>query len=273
MPTSKFTESASEFSRLLSVISKLRDPVGGCPWDRAQSHLSLRRYLIEETAEFLEAVESEDQEAMREELGDVLLQVVLHAQIAEEKGNFNMADVARVETEKMLRRHPHVFAEEMSTNDSSQASLKKQWEEIKQQEQTGKPPRSTLDGVPRSLPALARAQKILGKAAQTGFEWPDCDGALRKVEEELAEVKAAIASGNQDDIAEELGDLLFTTVNLCRWQQLHAEDIMQDAIAKFKKRFSCLEKELAQQGLTVDACSADELQRAWQVAKQQRGTP
>lgn len=256
-----------QVSRLLDIIARLRDPEHGCPWDRAQTHLSLRRFLLEETAEYLDAVEADDHEAMCDELGDILLQVVLNAQIAAESGLFTMADVARSEADKMLRRHPHVFAAEGTTAPASETALRRQWDDIKKRERAGGQPRSALDGVPRNLPALARAQKTIAKAGQAGFEWPDFDAALAKVDEELAEVRAAAAGGDRDALAEELGDLLFTVVNLCRWQQLQAEDVLQDAIAKFRRRFTRLEKALADQGLSPATSTQDDLRQAWDAAK------
>ncbi|NMA39403.1 MAG: nucleoside triphosphate pyrophosphohydrolase [Lentisphaerae bacterium] len=262
-----------QFNRLVDIIARLRDPERGCPWDRVQTHHSLRRFLLEETAEYLDAVESGDHQAMCDELGDILLQVVLNAQIAAENGHFNMADVARSEADKMLRRHPHVFAPEETTAATSETALRRQWDDIKKREQAGRQPRSALDGVPRCLPALARAQKMLSKAGQAGFEWPDFDAALAKVDEELAEVRAAAASDDQDALAEELGDLLFTIVNLCRWQQLQAEDVLQDTIGKFRQRFTRLEKTLADQGLSSATATREELQQAWEAAKMMEEKP
>ena len=272
MPSSSPAQ-PDQICRLLDIIARLRDPVRGCPWDRVQTHLSLRRFLLEETAEYLDALEAGDPEAMCDELGDILLQVVLNAQIAAENGLFTMADVAQSEADKMLRRHPHVFAVDAPAAPASETALRRQWDDIKQREQAGRQPRSALDGVPRSLPALARAQKTLTKAGQVGFEWPDFAAALAKVDEELAEVRAAAAGGDRDALAEELGDLLFTVVNLCRWQQLQAEDVLQDAIAKFRRRFSCLEKALAEQGQSPATSTREELLQAWKAAKKREEKP
>ena len=273
MSTSSDSECPDHLSRLIGIIARLRDPEHGCPWDRVQTHRSLRRFLVEETAEYLEAVEADDQEGMRDELGDILLQVVLNAQIAAENGHFSLQDVAQSEADKMLRRHPHVFAPDDRPRPDSDRDLRRQWDAIKAQEKAGQRRQSALDGVPRCLSALARAQKLLGKAGKTGFEWPDFAAALGKVEEELAEVREAAAGGDREALAEELGDLLFTVVNLCRWQQLQAEDVLEDAMAKFRRRFKRMEAALSRRGEPLAACSPAALLRAWAAAKEQDGEP
>ncbi|MBO7621506.1 MAG: nucleoside triphosphate pyrophosphohydrolase, partial [Victivallales bacterium] len=206
----------SELERFKNVVAKLRDHETGCPWDKVQTMMSLRRYLIEEAGEYLDALEAGDFDAVKDEMGDLLMQVVLNCRIAEEEGKFTLEDVAKSEADKMIRRHPHVFqGVELKTEQDRIDS----WDKIKKSEKDdGR--RSALDGVARSMPGLARAQKVLDKAGRVGFEWADFNGAMAKVEEELAEVKEAAAADDAKALEEELGDLLFTVVNLCRWKNL-----------------------------------------------------
>jgi tetrapyrrole methylase family protein/MazG family protein len=257
--------SMDQLQRLVDIVAALRAPDGGCPWDRKQTHLSLRRYLVEESAEFLDAVEDNDHDGMREELGDLLLQVVLHAQIASENGHFNLQDVAQSEAEKMLRRHPHVF-HTVTRNEAGEEL--RAWDDIKRAEKGQRDSqRGSLGRIPRSLPALARAQKALDKAEKLGFVWPDISDAINKIEEELGELREAAQNGSPAELAEELGDLLFTMVNLCRWQNLQAEEIMQQAVAKFVRRFHAMEEHIAAQGRCCDDCAPEELIEAWKAAK------
>lgn len=250
--------------RFIEIVRQLRSE-HGCPWDRAQTHLSLRRCLVEEVGEFLDAVEDADVAGMREELGDLLLQVVLHAQIASEEGNFDLEDVARAENEKLLRRHPHVFAREKA--DSPEEALHN-WEQSKLKEPDKQQQRtSVMDGVPRSIPALSRAQKTLGKAAKNGFKWQERSGILAKIDEELFELKQALQKDDKLEVREELGDLLFSLVSLSAWQGLEAEEVMQGAIAKFMHRFRKLEKKLETLNKRMDECQADELLKLWQEEK------
>lgn len=253
-----------QLQRLVAIVAKLRAPEGGCPWDRKQTHLSLRRFLVEEAGEFLDAVEDNDHDAMRDELGDLLLQVVLHAQIASENGHFDLQDVAKSEADKMLRRHPHVF-DTITVNDAG--DVVKLWDDIKKVEKGAAAGAHTLDQLPRSLPALARAQKALDKADKVGFAWPEIADAIAKIEEELGEVREATRQGNQADIEEELGDMLFTMVNLCRWQKLQAEEVMQKAVGKFIRRFALMEQLVADQGRQLRDCAPEELLEAWNKAK------
>src|SRR5467141_1001795 len=223
------------FERLLDIMKRLRAP-DGCPWDREQTRESLKPYLIEEAYEVLEAIESGVAAPLREELGDVLFQVIFHARLGEELGEFTMDDVLRHLIDKMIGRHPHVFG------DASVATPKEalaQWEAIKRREaeRTGHP-RSAIDGVPRSLPALLRAQRIQSKAARVSFDWPDARSAWAKVEEEIREAAAALASGEVERVQEELGDALFSLVNVARLSSIDAEEALQDAIEKFRRRFA-----------------------------------
>lgn len=228
-----------EIARLVNVVRRLRAP-DGCPWDRAQTHDSIKKNLVEESGEFLDAVEERDIPEMREELGDLLLQVLLHCQIASDAHEFTLEDVAREEADKLIRRHEHVFGNKKA-EDASEAL--KVWENSKKHESGAQALRkSAIDGVPRSMPGLARCQKALSKAAKSGFEWRDSADVIGKVDEELAEVKSAIASGDQSQIAEELGDLLCAVVKLCRWNHFEAEELMHQSTNKFIRRFRIMEQ-------------------------------
>lgn len=246
-------------NELVGILERLRGE-GGCPWDREQTHRTLKRFLIEEVGELLDAIDDRDDRAMVDELGDVLLQIVFHCQIAREEGRFSFQDAARAECEKMVRRHPHVFGE---ASVSSPDAVVDQWEEIKQTERDGEAVASAVDGVPRSLPALHRAQKIQRKAAKAGFEWPDLSGALAKVDEEMAEVKSALAAGDEAAVIEELGDLLFAVVNVCRWRRVEAEDVLQQAIRKFDRRFRALEADMGSDDGQLPHCDTAEMLARW----------
>ena len=248
----------SELERFKSVVAKLRDPETGCPWDRVQTMMSLRRYLIEEVGEYLDALEAGDFDAVKDEMGDLLMQVVLNCRIAEEEGKFTLEDVAKSEADKMIRRHPHVFqGVELKTEQERIDS----WDKIKKNEKDdGR--RSALDGVARAMPGLSRAQKVLDKAGRVGFEWADFNGAMAKVEEELAEVKEAAAADDAKALEEELGDLLFTVVNLCRWKNLQAEEVIHGGIRKFVERFKKMESLIHVKGSTPE-----EMMEAWRKAK------
>jgi tetrapyrrole methylase family protein/MazG family protein len=252
------------FERLLQVMACLRGP-GGCPWDREQTRTSLKPYLVEETYEALEAIESGEVGALEEELGDVLFQVVFHAQIAAEQGDFAMASLLERLVAKMVTRHPHVFAD---ATVGTPAEALTQWEAIKQREakEAGRP-RSVLDGVPRALPALLRAQRIQSKASRVRFDWPDAAAAWEKVREEAAEAEHALASGRRDEIGEEVGDLLFAVVNVARLAGLDAEDLLHAANEKFRRRFTAMEAELGARGTTIADAAPHELERLWEAAK------
>lgn len=254
------------FERLLDIMHRLRAPAG-CPWDREQTRVSLKPYLIEEAYEVLEAIESGAPQPLREELGDLLFQVVFHAEIASERGEFTMADILTHLVDKMVSRHPHVFADaRVGTPGEALA----QWESIKQREaETGGRRRSVIDGVPRALPALVRAQRIQSKAARVKFDWPDAGAAWSKVEEELRETGAALASGDRGRLADELGDVLFSLVNVARLSSLDAEDVLQATIEKFRRRFTAMEGELTARGQSVAGVPPDELERLWEAAKAQ----
>ena len=252
------------FQRLLDVMKRLREP-GGCPWDREQTPTSLKPFLIEEAYEVLEAIESGRSAAVREELGDLLFQIVFHARLAEERGDFTITDLLGQLIEKMIRRHPHVFGD-AAVGTANEALV--QWEAIKQREAEERGQRrSLLDGVPRALPSLLRAQRVQSKAARVNFDWPDARAAWAKVEEEIREAADALASGDAQRIRDELGDALFSLVNVARLSSLDADDALHGAIEKFRRRFTDMEAELAARGTSVSAVSPDELERSWEAAK------
>lgn len=248
-------------------MARLRAP-DGCPWDKAQTHDSLRPYLVEESAEVLDAIAQNNPRALCEELGDLLLQVVFHAQLASESGDFSLDDVCAGISEKLVRRHPHIFGDAVA--DDAQA-VKANWDKIKREEKAarGETQTSVLDGVPASLPALAQALQISKKAARVGFEWPDEAGVWDKAREEMAELQAARdedeSSARQ---AEELGDLLFTVVNIARWRKVDPELALRDVNSKFKARFEKMEAQAREQSAPLDELSPDEWEALWQGAKQ-----
>jgi len=248
---------------LEKVMSRLRGP-GGCPWDREQTHASLKRYLIEEAYELIDAVDDADDEHMMEELGDVLLQILFHSQIAKEEKRFDLQRVARICCEKLIRRHPHVFDGQKIKD--SQAVIR-QWEDIKKNEKSASERKSALDGIPRHLPALSQAEKIQKKASKAGFDWPEVDGVVAKIEEEFLEVKEALKKGDRKAIRGEIGDLLFAVVNLCRFQDESPEDVLRNTIKKFYRRFQYIEQALKKAGKPVDQTSLEELEKLWDQAK------
>ncbi len=250
---------------LIQIMNRLRSD-HGCPWDQLQTHQSLKEFLAEETAELCDAIDENDDENMREELGDVLLQVIFHCQIAKEENRFDFQDVARTVCEKLIRRHPHVFAE---TKLREAHEVVTQWEQIKLGEKSGPKAKSKLDGVPRSLPALHRAHKVQKKAAKLGFDWPDCEGVISKIEEELAELRQAMENNQEEQVAEEIGDLLFSVVNLSRFRHHLAENLLHNAVRKFQTRFLMLEEKLEVQGRKPEECSLEELESTWQQAKEE----
>ena len=260
--------STRQLVRLLEIMQRLRGP-RGCPWDREQTHRSLRRHLVEETYEVLDAIEAGDHAALREELGDLLLQVVFHAQLAREARRFDFDDIARAIADKLVHRHPHVFGgRQLTTSDQ----VVQQWEVIKQGEKA--PPASILHGVPRALPALLKAEKVQKKVARVGFDWRDVQDVVAKVEEELHELKHALATRRRRGVEEELGDLLFATVNLARFEGLQAEDLLHRAVRKFTARFQQVERAVRRQGRRLEDCSLAELDALWERAKRRarRGT-
>jgi MazG family protein len=238
----------------------------GCPWDRAQDLRSLRPYLVEETFEVLDALDANDLGQLREELGDLLFQIVFQSYLAAERGAFGMGDVARGIADKLISRHPHVFGEG-ETPDA--ATALRNWAALKkiERQRRGEANPSALDGVPRDAPALLRAERLGEKAARTGFDWTAVTQVRAKVDEELGELDAAMATGERRRVEEELGDLLFTLCNLARWLQTPAEDALRGAIARFDRRFRHIEARLAAEGSSPDRASAGELEALWDEAK------
>ena len=256
-----------EFSRLVDIMSRLRAP-GGCPWDRAQSREDLKPYLVEETYEVLDAIEQGDPAMLREELGDLLLQVVFHAEIAQEEGSFTIEDVCRGINEKLVRRHPHVFGEVKA--DTPEQVLKN-WEAIKTEEKAEKASpeaQGVLSGVPKVLPALLKAYRLQQKAARVGFDWEERRQVEDKVREEWAEVNEAVAEGDKDHVREELGDFLFALVNLSRFLEVDPEDALQLANAKFMRRFQGIEAAAREQGRDIHGMSLGEMDELWNLIKE-----
>lgn len=250
------------FAELQDIIEKLCGE-GGCSWDAKQTHKSLKKYLVEETYETLEAIDNEDDKELVEELGDVLYQVLFHAEIAKKEKRFSVEDVISVLSSKMIRRHPHVFSGVDVANDDE---IVANWEKIKAEEK-GNKRTSITDGIPKSLPALAKAQKLQKKIAKTGFDWPKINPVMDKIEEELAEVKEAIANHDRDHVREEIGDLLFSVVNLCRFVDFDAEELVHESVEKFRKRFMFIEETLKKENKHFDEVSLEEMEEIWQQAK------
>ena len=246
-----------KFNRLVEIMARLRGP-GGCPWDREQSFDTLKKYLLEETYEVLDSIDARDWPNLAEELGDLMLQPVFQAQLASEEGLFGISDSLDHINNKLIRRHPHIFgdAEARTAED-----VKERWDEIKKQEkkEKGREDRALLDAVPRSLPALAEAQAITAKVAKVGFYWPSTQEVLDKLDEELAELRAATEPGH---VAEEIGDILFVAVNLARKHGVDAEQALRAANAKFRKRFAHVES-----NVTFGEASLEEMEEKWQEAK------
>ncbi len=267
----KRVDDQPNFRRLCELVAQLRAP-GGCPWDREQTHESLVPSLLEEAYEVAEAVRSKDEANLREELGDLLLQVVMHSEIAAEIGRFNLEDVAREIGDKLVRRHPHVFGESEARDTGA---VLKQWDAIKRTEKKAEDDDGYLSGLTRALPALMLAQKAQSKAARVGFDWSDLVEVAAKVEEELAETKEAIAAQDSAAIAEELGDLLFAVVNLVRKNKLDAETALAAATEKFIARFHLMEKELSAEGKKlgeVDLAGLDEIWNRLKLRTRQPAT-
>jgi nucleoside triphosphate diphosphatase len=253
--------------RLLGIMAALRTPGTGCPWDLEQTFSTVAPYTIEEAYEVADAIQRENLADLRDELGDLLLQVVFHARMAEEAGAFAFGDVVAAVSEKLVRRHPHIFG---NIRDLSPEEVKSLWERIKREERDARSvsaPQGQLDGVPVALPALTRAEKLTRKAAAVGFDWPDADQVVAKIREEVDEVADALASGSRDEIEDELGDLLFAAANLARHAGIDAEAAGRRANAKFERRFRAIEAALARQGRSLDDADLDEMERLWAEAK------
>jgi len=253
---------------LLAVMARLRDPQRGCAWDLEQSFATIAPYTVEEAYEVADAIERGDLDDLRDELGDLLLQVVFHARMAEEQGRFDFDDVAGAIVAKMIRRHPHIFGEPA---DRSSAEQTRGWEAIKAEERASKAAGRTagvLDDVPTGLPALTRAVKLTRRAGRVGFDWPSATEVLEKLREETAELEAEIASGDLAAAREELGDLLFVCASLARKLDVDPEDALRATNAKFIRRFAAIETALARQGRTPEHASLDEMEALWTAAKE-----
>jgi MazG family protein len=251
-----------QLARLRAIMHRLRAP-GGCPWDAEQTHESLVTNLIEEAYETVDTIQRGDHNHLKEELGDLLLQVIFHSELAEEAGRFNLDDVARGISDKLVRRHPHVFSQ--SEASTSEAVLK-QWDEIKRAEK-GDQTKPYLHGVGKGLPALLRAAKLQKKASKVGFDWPDENGVLEKIREEIGELESAMSDGSPREIEEELGDLLFSVVNLVRFRKLDPEVLMAAANTKFEQRFAAMENDLRSQGVDLTEASVEMMETSWQKVK------
>lgn len=238
---------------------------GGCPWDRKQTFDSIKKYTLEETYEVLDAIDRRDWPGLTEELGDLLLQPVFLAEMAAEAGLFTIADALDAINEKLVRRHPHVFADAIA---NTADDVKQRWEEIKRREKPEQPGASSvLDGVPRNLPALIEAEKVSERAARIGFEWPDIGGVLEKLLEETRELASAKQNGDKQEIEHEIGDLLFTLVNVARFLQVDPEQALRKTNGRFRSRFAYVERELAAHGDAPESASLDRMEALWQEAK------
>jgi MazG family protein len=257
-----FQEAGEKFATLVEVMAKLRAP-GGCPWDRKQSFETIKPYLLEETYEVMDAIDARDWRGLAEELGDLLLQPVFFAEMAAEQGLFTISDSLDAINKKLVRRHPHVFGDAAA---ETPEDVKQRWDEIKKHEKAGQIENgdSVLDGVPRNLPALVEADKISHKAASLGFEWPDVGGVIEKLQEEAAELARARQSGDQEHIQDEIGDLLFTIVNLARFMKLDPAQALRKTNARFRKRFRHVENEMRAAPAEL---SLEQMEELWREAK------
>lgn len=263
-PVKEEAEAYREFSTLRSIIAELRGP-NGCPWDKEQTHRTLKRYLIEESYELLAAIDNDDIDEIIEELGDVLLQVILHAQIGEDEGMFTIEDVIESISEKMVRRHPHVFSDTIVENTSD---VLKNWEMIKQEEGSEQPEiHSRLDKVEKGLPAILRAYAYQKEASKVGFDWDEIAPALEKVEEEIQEFKVEVANGHEENRLKELGDVFFALINVARLANIHPEEALQATNEKFLQRFRHVEKRVLESGRDFSSFTLDELDVFWEEAK------
>ena len=274
-PSRSFTPMSQQdfsqpFNRLLNIVARLRSPQG-CPWDARQTPESLKPHLLEECYEVLDAIDQGSPPAIRQELGDLLLQIVLVTRIFEEQNTFHMGDVAESIAEKLVRRHPHVFE---GTKIESMEALNRQWDDIKIREQ-GLPPgqSSLLNNIPKALPALAKAQKITAKAGRVGFDWPDGEGVFHKIAEELNEFRAMLDMSDKKGMEHEFGDIILSLVNLARFLEIDAENALQKAVTRFQKRFEYIENQLARQGKDIRNTSLEEMDSLWETAKAKEQNP
>jgi len=267
-PPDPLDRSADPFRRLVAIMARLRGE-GGCPWDREQTHESLVPYLIEESYEVKETIDQRDFEHLREELGDLLLQIVFHAQLATEAGRFDIHDVAQGICTKLIGRHPHVFGD---VEVASSAEVLQNWEQIKLDEKRGRDEKpSRLSGVPKHLPALLRAHRVQEKAARVGFDWEHVRDVFAKVREEIDELESATAQGRPAEIKQEMGDLLFALVNLSRFLNVQTELALHGTIERFIERFRYIEERAAEQGRSLDEMTLAEMDDLWNEAKRKSG--
>ncbi len=267
MAQNSIPDPAQGFDALVAVMARLRDPQAGCPWDLEQTPQTLKKYVIEEAYEVVEAIDSGKSDKQREELGDLLLQVVFQARIASEAGLFDIHDVARGIVEKLIRRHPHVFGE-LSVAGSDE--VLRNWEQIKRGEKGNEDRTSVLDGIPPGLPALMRALEVSKRVVKVGFEWPSVGQVLDKVEEEIAELRQEIAVRDADRMADELGDLLFTLVNVARQLKIDPEDALRRMTNRFSARFRHIEAYARETGRAVEDLPLSEMETVWEAAKREQ---
>jgi MazG family protein len=259
----RLARNAHSTQAVLDVMARLRDRAHGCPWDIEQNFATIAPYTIEEAYEVADAIERNDMGALKEELGDLLFQVAFHARMAEEQGAFDFADVAQALADKMIERHPHVFADKVERTAAQQTVA---WETLKAEKRAAKGAASLLDDVAMALPALMRAEKLTKRAARINFDWPTSTEVLAKLDEELAELKAAEASGDQEHVTEEMGDVLFVMANLARKLKVDPDEALRSANAQFTRRFQYIESRLAEQGL-CGAQALDDMEALWLEAK------
>lgn len=253
----------NRFERLIKVMARLRSP-DGCPWDLKQDHQSLKPYLIEEAYEVIEAIDSGDDQKLKEELGDLLLQIVFHARLAEEKGRFDIWGVAEGICEKLIARHPHVFEKRRKITPEE---VLQNWEHIKIAN-SGKEEYSVLEGVPKSLPALLKAYRVQEKVARFDFDWERAEEVFEKIKEEIGELERSFQVGESSKVKDELGDVLFSLVNLCRHLDLSPEEALNSTTEKFKRRFEYIENRLREMGKTLSDSNLEEMDRLWEEAKE-----
>jgi len=265
VPTEKkMSEIGIAFEELVDIVNRLRSP-GGCPWDREQTLETVKPCVIEETYEVVDAIDAQDMDELRGELGDLLLQIVFQSQLAKEDASFDIKDVIEGISAKLIRRHPHVFGD---AHVDTSGEVLHRWEQIKRTEKGHKDRKSVLDGVPNQLPALMLAMEISKRARKVGFEWPDLQAVVEKMDEETAELKHELQTGNRQRISEEIGDLLFTIVNIARWTDVDPEDSLRAMTRRFSDRFKKMEQSAAAAGKTLNELSLDEMESLWQCAKQ-----
>lgn len=266
MDDSESNSTGWKFERLVEIMARLRAP-GGCPWDRKQTFDTIKPYTLEETYEVLDAIDARDWRGLSEELGDYLLQAVFYAQMASEQGHFSIADSLDAINEKLVRRHPHVFADASA---ETPADVKKRWDEIKEEEKAGRgeTPTGLLEGIPRAMPALVEAQQIASKAAGVGFDWENIDQVFAKMHEELDELAGARRSAVQGHVEDEFGDILFVLVNVARFLEVDPEQALRKTNAKFRRRFGFVEDRLRERGRSPRESDIHEMEDLWQRAKQ-----